>query len=205
MKEASLILHSKDWKPQLKQPPRGSVQNEKLNLESRSADSPTGSPFKLVSGQLKPAKGHLLPAAPRDVLPKTPARAPASSKQAQKSKRCLQNKARTPLVTRVLQAGINAMIVTAENKFVYVWQLPENIGRGRGVCTAQQHLCELISHIADGKPAADWDSRRWPVWLRRTWRRQGRRKKKKHVLTVTAQNDILEMSDAQQMRNRADF
>lgn len=65
------------------------------------------------------------------------------------------------------------MIVTAENKFSYVWQLPENIGRGQGVCTAQQHLCELISHIADGKPAADWDSRRWPVWLRRTWRRLG--------------------------------
>lgn len=67
------------------------------------------------------------------------------------------------------------MIVTAENKFSYVWQLPENIGRGQGVCTAQQHLCELISHIADGKPAADWDSRRWPVWLRRTWRRLGRK------------------------------
>lgn len=29
--------------------------------------------------------------------------------------------------------------------------------------------------------------------------------KKKHVLTVTAQNDISEMSDAWQMRNRADF
>lgn len=95
------------------------------------------------------------------------------SKWKQKSKHCLQNKAHTPLVTGVLQAGINVMIVTAENKFSYVWQLPENIGRGQGVCTAQQHLCELISHIADGKPAADWDSRRWPVWLRRTWRRLG--------------------------------
>lgn len=96
-------------------------------------------------------------------------------KRAQKSKRCLQNKAHTLPVTRVLQAGINVMIVTAENKFSYVWQLPENIGRGQGVCTAQQHLCELISHIADGKPAADGDSRRWPVWSRRTWRRLGRK------------------------------
>lgn len=29
--------------------------------------------------------------------------------------------------------------------------------------------------------------------------------RKKHVLTVTAQNGILEMSDAQQMKNRDEF
>lgn len=123
------------------------------------------------------------------------------TKRAQKSKHCLQNKAHTPLVTGVLQAGINARIVTAENKFSYVWQLPENIGRGRGACTAQQHLCELISHIADGKPAADWDSRRWPVWPRRTWRRLGGKARP----CADSPHHTSQVSDARQMRNRTDF